>query len=224
MNCKILLNLSFGLILFGCTNSKSNNPNNTNAAVKVKVVAKTDTAPVQLININKDKEEIQTLIRQMLKWADTKGAIQLLPALIKDSICVGFDFDKEKRNLEILKNAGFFADEFIDNYDHIIHTLDKKIKNNALEKWNVYELPTFNFANDVDPWCSCQDNFSWDKVEVEIVKIDNDKGELKWNWGKLDPGTDQSWKDSSTPFRVVKVAGKWKISYLQGFDYDESIK
>ncbi|MBB3056806.1 hypothetical protein [Mucilaginibacter gotjawali] len=225
MNYKILLNLGVGLILFGCnSNIKSNNQKKTDAAVKAKVAARTGTEEVKFTDSNKNKEEIQALTRQMLKWAGTKGAIELLPALSKDSICVGFDFDKEKLNLEKLRKTEFFADEFIDNYDHIIHTLDKKIKNNEFGKWNVYELPTFNFANDASPWCSCQDNLSWDKVAVEIVKIDDDKGELKWNWGKLDPGTDQSWKDFSYPFRVVKVDGKWKISYLQGFDYNESIK
>ena len=160
----------------------------------------------------------------MLRWADSISAIDLLPALSKDSICVGFDFDKQNLNLEKLRKTGFFADEFIDNYNNIIHTLDTKIKNKEFEKWNIYELPTFNFANDASPWCSCQDNMPWDNVEVEPIKLSIDKGELKWNWGKLDSSVDPSWKDFSYMFRVVKVDNKWKISYLQGFDYKESIK
>ncbi|HEY8999964.1 MAG TPA: hypothetical protein VIM89_01335 [Mucilaginibacter sp.] len=209
-----LISLTIGLILFGCNSDtrSSNSKKNVSSAVK-------------LPDTHRDKDEIQTLIRGMLIWADTKHEIDLLPVLSKDSICTGFDFGKQNQNLEILRKSGFFADEFIDNYNHIIHTLDKKIKNKEFEPWNVYgELPTFNFANDVDPWCSCQDNLSWSKVEVEAVKLSSDKGELKWNWGKLDPGTDPSWKDFSYKFRVVKVSGKWKISYLQGFDYEDSMK
>ena len=56
--------------------------------------------------------------------------IELVPVLNKNSICAGIDFDKQNQNLEKLKKTGFFADEFIDNYNHIIQTLDKKIKNN----------------------------------------------------------------------------------------------
>jgi hypothetical protein len=221
----VLLSLIFALILFGCnSDSRSKSQKKVDSTIKPITLVKTQPDTVKSPDNSKDKEEIQGLIRQMLKWADTKDVVDLLPVLSKDSICVGFDFDKEKQTLEKLKSTGFFANEFIDNYDQIIRTLDKKIKNNEFEKWNVYELPTFNFDNDVDPWCSCQDNLSWDKVEVEIVKLGDDKGELKWNWGKTDPGIDQSWKDFSYAFGVVKVDGKWKISYLQGFDYKESIK
>ncbi|HAL82195.1 MAG TPA: hypothetical protein DCO83_08140 [Mucilaginibacter sp.] len=220
-----LLSLTFGLFLFGCSsNIKSNDSTKANADIKYKASAKTNSETIKLSNDYKDKDEIRALIRQVLKWGDSKSSIELLPIVSKDSICVGFDFDKQNQNLEKLRKTGFFADEFIDNYNQIIQTLDKKIKNKEFEKWNIYELPTFNFYNDVNPWCLCQDNLSWDNVEVEIIKLSNDKGELKWNWGKLDSGTDSSWKDFSYTFRVVKVDSKWKISYLQGFGYKESIR
>lgn len=175
-------------------------------------------------NDYQDKNEIQALIRQMLIWADSKSSIDLLPILSKDSICIGFNFDKLNQNLEELRKTGFFAEEFIDNYDQIIQTLDKKIKNKEFEKWNVYELPSFNFDNDVSPWCSCQDNYPWGDVEVEVINLSKDKGELKWNWGKLDSTVDPSWKQFSYKFEVAKVNDKWKISYLEGFDYKESIR
>jgi hypothetical protein len=209
----LLLSSILGLILFGCTQ-----------ATKTKVPAKIDSETAKPAPANNDKAEIQTLIRLMLKWADSKNEIELLPALSKDSICTGFDFDKLNQNIEKLRKTGYFANEFIDNYDQIIRTLDKKIKNNEFEKWNVYELPTFYFANDASPWCDCQDNLPWDNVEVRVIKLDTDKGELIWNWGKTDADTDQSWKDFAYKFRVVKVDGKWKISYLQGFDYKQSVK
>ncbi len=220
-----LLNVAFVLILFGChSDIKSKVSTKTNSAIKSTTLIKTSSETIKPSNDYKDKEEIQALIRQMLKWGDSESAGDLLPILSKDSICVGFDFNKLNQDIEKLRNTGFFADEFLDNYNEIIKTLDKKIKNNEFGKWNVYELPPFNFYNDVNPWCLCQDNLSWDNVAVEIIKLSNDKGELKWNWGKLDSNTDSSWKDFSYTFRVVKVDNKWKISYLQGFDYKESIK
>ncbi len=215
MNMKYLtlLTLTFGLLLFGCS-----------GGTKPAALAQAGTGTVKLPDDPKRKGEIQALMRQMLKWADSKNAIEVLPAFSEDSTYVGFDLDKLHQNLEKLKETGFFAEEFIDNYDRIIRTLDKKIKNNEFEKWNVGELPTFAFANDASPWCSCQDNMPWDDVEVEVVNLNGDKGELTWNWGKLSPGTDPSWKDFSYKFRVVKIDGKWKVSYLQGFDYKDSVK
>jgi hypothetical protein len=213
----LLLNLIFGLILLGCNSeTKSNASNKIDSNVNVNSET---TKP-----INNDEDEIQALIIRMLKWSDSESVINVHPVLSKDSICVGFDFDKHKQNLEKLRKTGFFADEFIDNYNNIIQTLDKKIKNKEFEPWNVYELPIYNFANDVNPWCSCQDNLSWDDVEIEPIKLDGDKGELKWGWGKLDSDIDSSWKEFSIPFRVVRIDNKWKISYLQGFDYKESVK
>ncbi len=219
-----LLCLTFGLILFGCNaDIKSTSSTKTDSGSKYSPSAKANTEPIKSDD-NEDKDEIQSLIRQVLKWGDSKNSIDLLPALSKDSICIGFDLDKQNQNLEKLRKTGFFADEFIDNYNQIIQTLDKKIKNNQFEKWNVYELPTFNFANDVNPWCLCQDNLSWDNVAIKVVNLNNDRGELKWTWGKLDSNIDQSWRDFSYTFRVIKVNDKWKISYLQGFDYKESVR
>ena len=213
MKLTVLSTLLFGLLLYGCNHAGKADPSKKN----VSTIA-------NMPNQDKDLTEIRNLIRQALKWADSKNVIQLLPALSKDSLCTGFDFDTVNQNLEKLRQTGFFADEFIDNYDRIMHTLDKKIKNKEFGAWNVYELPTFNFANDVDPWCSCQDNMSWGNVEVEPIKLSNNKGELTWNWGKLDATVDKSWKSFSYNFRVVKVHNKWKISYMEGFDYNESIK
>jgi len=218
------LSLIAGLALFGCnSDTKSTKLSKTDSVIKSKTLIKPRSEETKLPDDSKDKEEIQILIRQMLKWADSKNEFDLIPALSKDSICVGIDFDKLNQNLEKLRKTGFFAEEFISNYNRILKMLDKKIKNKEFEKWNTYELPTFSFANDVSPWCSCQDNLSWDNVEVEIINLSANKGELKWNW-KVDTNTDQSWKDFAYKFSVVKVDNKWQISYLQGFDYAESIK
>ncbi len=213
----LLLNLILGLVLLGCNSETKSIPSN-----KIDSNFKVDSETTK--PVNNDIGEIQTLIIRMLKWADSKDVINVRPVLSKDSICVGFDLVKHKQNLEKLRKTGLFADEFIDNYNNIIQTLDKKIKNNEFEPWNVYELPIFSFASDANPWCSCQDYLSWDDVDIKPIKLDSNKGELKWGWGKLGSDVNSSWKEFSTPFRVVKINNKWKISYLQGFDYKESIK
>lgn len=178
-----------------------------------------------------DKEEIQNLIRKVLSWAESKNSIELLPVTTdsKDSVYIGFDLTKHKQNLEKLKSTGLFAQEFIDNYNQIILTLDKGLRNGKYAQWLVGDLPTIIFANDVDPWTEGQerpyDNPNpWDYIEVEVIQLSKDKGELSWKWGNLKENTDPSWKDIKYNFRVVKENGAWKISYMHGFDFKESTR
>ncbi len=229
MRYLLLLILFSSSLLWGCNSNNKKTAITTAkpyADTTVTTPAKLKSDTVKQINDKhlKDKEEIQTLIRRMFIWAESKNSIKVLPVLVKDSICIGFDFGKLNENLEKMRKTDLFTNEFIDNYSKIIHTLDKKIKANKYEPWNTYELPTFNFANDVGPWCSCQDYFPWETVEVEIIKLDNDKGELNWNWGKFDANINSDWKKYAQPFSVVKVNNKWKIAYLRGFDYKEGTK
>ena len=210
-----LLILIFGLIFCSC------NQSGETTSVKEKQLATT-----QISTTNQDREEIQNLIRQVLKWADSENSINLLPMLTdsKDSIYIGFDLDKHEQNLKKLKSTDFFATEFINNYNQIILTLDKGLKNGDYEQWLVGDLPTFIFANDVDPWCECQDNLEWNTVEVKIILLDNEKGDLEWYWGNLSTDTHPSWKGFSYSFKVKKENNKWKISYLHGFDFKESTR
>lgn len=210
-----LLTLIAGLVFLTC--------NQTNSTTLVKIQHTQNLQPD-----NKDKEEVQVLIRQVLKWAESKKSIDLLPALTdsKDSTCIGFDLNKHKANLDKLRETNFFASEFIENYNQIILTLDRKIKNNEFDKWNTYELPPFVFANDVDPWTLCQDipydkPSSWNYVEIEIVNLNNGKAEAVWKWGKLELNTSPDWKEFTYKFKAVKEDDRWKIAYMQGFDFSK---
>jgi hypothetical protein len=208
--------LILGLLLLGCNQAETQ----TTSTIREK-------AP----GLTVDKEQIQNLIRQVLNWAESKNSIDLLPTLSdsKDKIYVSFNLEKHRENLEKLKKTNFFSAEFIDNYNKIILTLDKGLKNGEYKQWLVGDLPSFAFANDVNPWCLCQDvpfdkPNPWDFIEVSIVKLDNEKGDAVWKWGKLELNTDPGWKDFSYKFRVVKENNRWKIAYLTGFDFKESTR
>ena len=206
-----LTTLIFGLLLFGCNQSDTKTALVTEEKVSTSV---------------NDKEQIQNLIRQVLNWADTKNSIDLLPVLTdsKDSVYIGFDLDKHKQNLDKLQQTNFFTTEFIENYNQIILTLDKGIRNGNYDQWLVGDLPTFIFANDHSPWCNCQDNDDWNKVEVRVIKLTDKEGELEWTWGNLSADTHSSWKEFAYKFRVVEENDKWKIVYLTGFDFKESTR
>lgn len=189
------------------------------------------TVPAETKNLitsqnTKDIKEIHNLIKEVLKWADSKNSIDLLPAITdsKDSIYIGFDLEKHEQNLNKLKATNFFAKEFIENYNQIILTLDKGLRNGGYEQWLVGDLPTFIFANDVNPWCNCQDNFDWDKVEINAISLDDKKGEFNWYWGHLNPNIDSDWKEFKYNFRVTKEDNKWKIAYMEGFEFKESTR
>jgi hypothetical protein len=208
MKTNRLLTLLIGLTILSCnqTSQRTNSKEN-----KVKNL----TTSENLVN----KEEIQNLIIQVLIWADSKKTIDLLPMITdsKDSVYIGFDLEKHEQNLQKLKETNFFATEFIDNYNQIILTLDKGIRNSEYEQWLVGHLPTFIFANGANPWCMCQDTPSDIAGNLDVIKFDNVSGELFWNWG-----TDSDWINFK--IRVIKENNKWKIAYLQGFDFNESTR
>jgi hypothetical protein len=170
-----------------------------------------------------EKTAIRQLIRQTLSWAAHERSISLFPALKNEagSAYTGFDLDKHRQNMQELTLTGFFAPEFIGNYNKIYLTLDKKLRNGELE-WLVGELPPF--GNGANPWCNCQDvpddeADPWNFIEVEVISLDSDRGELRWKWGNSGSDADAGGKVFAYRFDVVKDAGRWKIAYLEGFDF-----
>jgi hypothetical protein len=211
----------FGLVIFivGLTLSSCYQKNKTADTTENKL------ENLQTSDISVDKGEIQNLIRQVLNWADSKNRIDLLPVVTDsyDSVYIGFDLDKHKQNLEKLKSTGFFSTEFIDNYDKIILTLDKGLRNGNYEKWFVGDLPTFIFANDYSPWWSGQESFSIEKSVIELIKLDKEKGEFYFVCGDKVAGC-EGLENYKMRFRVVRENNKWKISYMEGFDFKESTR
>jgi hypothetical protein len=41
---------------------------------------------------------------------------------------------------------------------------------------------------------------------------------MYWTWGSLPKDVSPDWRTVTYKFNVTKENGKWKISYLQGFD------
>jgi hypothetical protein len=201
--------LIFCLLIFGCTHTENKNT----SIINEKSVIAVD-----------DREDIKNLVRQVYKWHESqKPSDNDIITDDKDSFYIGFNLDQLKLNLDRLKATGFFAVEFIDNYSKIFLTINKKLRSGEFV-WLVGDEPPF--GNDANPWCNCQDvpydkPNPWDFIEVEIVNLQSDKGELNWKWGKPELNGAPGWKEFRYKFKVVKEGGKWKIAYLQGFNFDE---
>ena len=191
-----LTTLIFGLLLFSCNQGKN----------------KTTSVTEKKASISADgKEQIQNLIRQVYKWHEQQiSSYNDMITDNKDSIYIGFNLDQLKLDIEEFKATNFFSDEFIDNYHKIFTTLDKKLRNKELE-WLVGDFPPF--GNDANPWCNCQDNPDnyWQTMTIKNIVMDSNKAFFTWTWGD----------NFEYKAKAVKQNDKWKISYLQGFDFDE---
>ena len=210
--------------LLGCNESSKQKANQMQVEATPKV-----NAP-QPPDTTKDKQQIQKLVRSVLVWAEGgKKVPDLLPFVVdrQDSTVTGFDLDKLKGIDDSLKTTGFFSEEFINNYNQIIQLLYRKMKDKEIAPFSTGEIPPFGFHTDSDPWCDCQDvpydgedafMVAAKLVEVHIVELNNERGKMYWTWGSLPKGTSPDWSTVTYKFNVIKEDGKWKISYLQGFD------
>ena len=122
-----------------------------------------------------------------------------------------------------MKTTGFFSNEFINNYNEIIRVLYRKMKDKEIAPFSTGEIPPFGFDTDADPWCDCQDvpydnPNAYGLVDVHIIELNSESGKLYWTWGSLPKNVSADWKTITYKFNVKKEDGKWKISYLQGFD------
>ncbi|HLN94977.1 MAG TPA: hypothetical protein VK183_05015 [Flavobacterium sp.] len=168
-----------------------------------------------------NKAQIQELIRRVYKWHEAKEpADDEMITDSNDSLYIGFSQTVLKRELAEMKATNLFSKAFLDNYHRIFITLDRKLRRNEIV-WPVGELPPF--GSGADPWCNCQDipyDNPWDSIAVEIVRLTDEKAELVWKWGDTGANTSPEWKQARYRFRVVKEDAKWKIAYMEGFDFE----
>lgn len=202
--------LIFGFLLFVCNEAKSQDIRET-----------AEASP----NINSIKGKIENLIRQVYIWHEDQNHADYI-CVTKDSTnsyFVGLDLDDVEYNLDQMRKSNLFSEEFIENYNAIYQEINTKLRSNQLT-WIVgTQAP---FGNGGDPWCNCQDvpydePNPWSQIEVETIDLVDNFGELYWRWGGLEPDTDSDWNDFTYRFRVKRENGKWKIAYLDGFNFDE---
>jgi hypothetical protein len=175
------------------------------------VIRTTITPPTAVIDRIDDSVKITALVRAMYKWQETAGAKPdgFVPTkkYPTDTLNTGIDLQNTGIAIEKLRKLGFFAEDFLNDYKNVAVRMDKELRDGS-SLWPDGELPTFQ--GDVNEWCNCQDNPDnyWEKLTITNLKINNDQADFKWTWG------DKFFYHT----KAKKVAGTWKISYLEGFD------
>lgn len=177
---------------------------------------KTASAEKEASTHTKDEEKLQILIRQFYRWHETKSSgIDFSPIQREklDTTYVCLDLQQHEERLEELKQTNFFSAQFLNNYNKLALTIDERLRNKKLQ-WVIAEMPPF--GNGANPWCNCQDNPDeyWQKITLNNMKFDKDTASFSWTWGD----------DFEYKVKAIKENGNWKISYLQGFDFDEFFK
>lgn len=194
-----LTTLIFGLLLFGCNQTITKTTSSTDQTSAI---------------VSDDKEKLLQLVRRLYEWHETKSSHNDFEPVAdnQDSTYIGLDLKKHEQRLTELKQTGFFADQFLDNYNELGLAIGKGLKSKKLE-WQVGDLPPF--GNDANPWCNCQDNPDnyWQKVTIDKIGFDNNTATFTWTWGE----------NFEYKVNAIKQNDNWKISYLQGFGFNEYI-
>lgn len=177
-------------------------------------------AKVETRETDPDREEITRLVKDVYKWHDTVNTHNAFRSFIKDSMIVGYDPIGQSLYRVQMDNSGLFSTEFMDNMGRIFNKQDELLRSGEAE-WHEGDMPPFG-GSDVNPWCRCQDRPTddYDKINVVIEKMTADTATLYWNW----KGFGKDWEQEHYHIRVVKEKGKWKIAWMEGWDYEINVK
>ncbi len=165
--------------------------------------------------------DIRNLMVEYLIWGDTVRNIDLLPVIADsvDSFYVDIDSIQLGKTISSLKKAGFFSNDFLEQYQSLVFELGKKLRTENFQ-WYVGEMPPMRFASGSNPWCNCQDNLEWTEIVVKPINLEKTSGQLIWKWGGFKENTHPGWGKFEYKFNVKLIDNEWKISYLEGFDLD----
>lgn len=199
-----ILALGFLMTALLMTNCKNLNNSGLKDQGNIKVIDKTDSV------------SITTLIRELFKWHQNEANQLDFPYKTDsptDSVYSGIDWKSFNERKKVLEKTEFFSTEFLINYQNVASRMDSAIKQSDPSLRNVEDVPSFE--PEADHWCDCQDSPDtyWNILTVCDLKIDRDNVSFNWTWGD-----NSGFVPDKSKAMAKKENGKWKISYLQGFD------
>jgi hypothetical protein len=158
-----------------------------------------------------DSVEVIQLLRDVYKWHElNKSRLIDFDVLVKDSFEIGLDLQSVEKTLNAMKATHYFSTSFINNYKEISEILNHKLTN-ANPKY--YNEINFDYQ-EADPWTYYQDDPGeyWNNFKLAEFKLSHDSASLKW-WRQ-----EEHSEENKYLVKFVKENGKWKVSYLAGFD------
>jgi len=162
--------------------------------------------------MNQDSIALTDLVRNVYVWQEEANQQEDFPVIGDDSdtAYIGTDWKAFDARVNSFVESGYFHTEFIDNHKKIAQQIDDNLKTGKTV-WLMDDISPF--GNGANPWCNCQDypDEYWKKVTLTDLKIDNENANFSWTWGN-----GFYYKTSAR-----KERGVWKISYLEGFDFNK---
>lgn len=162
----------------------------------------------------KDQKEIEKLVKDMYHWVgnapdDPHGWRRF----IKDSLVVGYDQIGHSLYMMNFNKNGYFSTGFIDNMARIFNTQDKLLRNGKV-KWHVNDMSPFH--GDANPWCNCQDG-GLNDITLHFEKTEANTATFYWYREDYE---NSGYDKLHYHMRAIKEGGKWKIDYMEGWDYE----
>lgn len=158
-----------------------------------------------------DSVDVLNLLKETYRWHDKNmNSLTDFSVIVKDSFQVGLNYDSLKVTMNALKQTNYFSFSFLENYKKMADFV-----NNKLVNANPKYLNEINFDfQDADPWTGFQESAPdyWDKFKITDYKLTADSASLKWKIQTND------WSSEGYSVRFLKEDGKWKVSFLEGFD------
>jgi hypothetical protein len=205
----ILLSLPFAFM--AC--NKTENTAETTIAEQTPETTLSDSSAEQ------NKSEIEKTVKDMYHWYENKKHWKGNKYIIKDSLIVGYEMADQELYLNELRESGFFAEEFITNMDRIIKKQDELLRTGKVE-WFDNDMTPFN--GDANNWCNCQDyptdNDPFGQIKFTFTKLNKNEADIFWKWNVTEDAH-PSWHEFKYTMRMVKESEKWKIAWMEGWDY-----
>jgi hypothetical protein len=191
--------------LIACTDTNGNT--HKNLATDLSAIKTKDSTTAE------DSIALTALVKNIYQWHE-RSLKETRDFDVKkehpaDTLFKGIDWVNHNNILNKLRKTGFFAAEFLENYQNIALQIDKALKSGTTI-WPVNELPTIA-GYEADPWFSAQDfpeNNYWERMILKNIQWNKDLASFLWS-------VDDQFNNT---MKAKKENGTWKISYMQGFN------
>ncbi len=196
------------LLLAFLTGCQQNNPVSNGQSKRI-----VNDSTIQ--RVNNDSAELVALLKEVFKWHDkNQNNFADFDIIVKDSFQTGLNIESFNKTLDTLKKTTFFSQSFLDNYKKIGDYINDKLTNANPKYLNEINFP----CQDADSWTGFQDDAAnfWNDLKIADYKSFADSASLKW-WIN-------DWPSERHPVKFVNENGKWKLSYIEGFDMDKYYK